>query len=71
MPVERYLGRLCPYASDCPVYQGTLKIKGINFFIIKNVFCNRNYKGWKNCKRFELADNNREIPVTATPYKYK
>lgn len=68
---QRHLGKLCPYAKDCPVYQGDLKIKKISSFLIKNVFCNRGYKGWKNCERFKLADEGQEIPATATPYKQR
>ncbi len=68
---QRHLGKLCPYAKDCPVYQEELKIEKVSSFLIKNVFCNRGYKGWKNCERFKLAEEGQEIPETATPYKQR
>lgn len=68
---QRYLGKLCPYSKDCPVYQEEMQIKGISTFLIKNVFCNRGHKGWKNCERFKLYDDGQEVPATATPYKQK
>ncbi|WP_430972845.1 hypothetical protein [Sunxiuqinia rutila] len=68
---QRHLGKLCPYSKDCPVYQEELKIERVSSFLIKNVFCNRGYKGWKNCERFKLADEGLAIPTTATPYKVK
>ena len=68
---QRYLGKLCPYAKECPVYQEELLIKRTSPFLIKNVFCNRGHKGWKNCERFNLAEDGQEVPTTATPYKQK
>lgn len=65
----RHLGKLCPYARECPVYQEELRIGKISPFLIKNVFCNRGIKGWKNCERFKLAENGQAIPATATPYQ--
>jgi hypothetical protein len=67
--IEQRLGKRCPYAKECPVYQEKLLIDRISPFLIKNVFCNRGYKGWKNCERFKLADEGSEVPPTATPYK--
>lgn len=69
MTEQQYLGKLCPYAKDCPVYQGGLIIERISTSLIKNVFCNRGYKGWKNCERYKLAEEGSEVPLTATPYK--
>lgn len=66
---QRHLGKLCPYSSECPVYQEKLIIEGVSSFLLKNVFCNRGQKGWKNCERFKLADAGQEVPATATPYK--
>lgn len=63
-----YLGKICHQAKKCPVYQGKLKVDDISTFLLKNVFCNRGYNGWKNCERFKLADEGLEIPATATPY---
>lgn len=64
----QYLGKRCPHATTCPVFQGKLAIKRVPLMLIKNVFCNRGIKGWKNCKRFQLAEAGDEIPLTATPY---
>ncbi|WP_321290205.1 hypothetical protein [uncultured Sunxiuqinia sp.] len=71
MVSQRHLGHLCPYAKECPVYQEELIVKDVIPFLIKNVFCNRGQKGWKNCERFKLAEAGQEIPKTATPYKQK
>lgn len=68
---QQYLGKLCPNTKDCPVYQGELIIDRTSTFLIKNVFCNRGFKGWKNCERFRLADEGNEVPQTSTPYKQK
>lgn len=65
----RYLGKRCPYAGECPVYHEELTIEKISPFLIKNVFCNRGMKGWKNCERFNVAETGETIPATATPYK--
>lgn len=69
MTDQQYLGKLCPYSKTCPVYQEHLVIERISPFLIKNVFCNRGYKGWKNCERFKLEETGAEVPPTATPYK--
>jgi hypothetical protein len=59
---------LCQYAKTCPVYQGEEETKGVTLTIYKNVFCNRGFKGWNNCKHFLdqkkqvlLQKNNQEI----------
>lgn len=66
---EINLGKLCPLSSECPVYGGILQVEQISPLLIKNVFCNRGYKGWKNCKRYKLAEEQLDVPATATPYK--
>lgn len=68
---QQYLGKLCPYAKTCPVYGEEVLVEKISPFLIKNVFCNRGYKGWKNCERFKTGEKGLEIPVTATPYKQR
>jgi len=50
---NRYLGKRCHYANECPVYKGEVNELETPDFLIKNVFCNRGIKGWKNCKRFK------------------
>ncbi len=65
----QYLGKRCPFSSNCPVFHGTLIVEKAPLMLIKNVFCNRGIKGWKNCVRFQLAETEDEVPSTATPYK--
>ncbi len=65
---QKYRGNLCQLAKKCPVFQGELIIERISPFLLKNVFCNRGYNGWKNCERFKMAEDGLEIPATATPY---
>ena len=48
---QRHLGKLCPFAKECPVYQEELLIDKISPFLIKNVFCNRGEKGWLGCEK--------------------
>jgi hypothetical protein len=45
---------LCQYAKLCPVYQGKEETDGTSLPIYKNVFCNRGYKGWGNCEKYEI-----------------
>jgi hypothetical protein len=66
---QRYFGKLCPFYKSCPTYQGKIKLERISTLLIRNVFCNRGYMGWKNCERFKIANEGMEIPETATPYK--
>lgn len=65
----KHYGNLCMFAKSCPVYQGEVIIERISPFLLKNVFCNRGYKGWRNCERYKLADAEVEIPENANPYK--
>ena len=65
---DMYLGKLCRYASECPAYKGKNKKIPVPVYILKNVFCNRGIKGWKNCKRFQLLEQNEEVKSTTTPY---
>ena len=60
---------LCQFAKECPVYDGTLVIERISPFLLKNVFCNRGFKGWKNCERYKLAETGLEVPENSTPYQ--
>lgn len=65
---QKYFGHLCQLAKNCPVYQETLIVDRISLPLLKNVFCNRGYNGWKNCERFKLFDQGLEIPEKACPY---
>ncbi|MGD9555528.1 MAG: hypothetical protein AB7V25_00750 [Mangrovibacterium sp.] len=66
---QQNLGKLCPYSVTCPVYQERLIVERVPPFLIRNVFCNRGQKGWNNCVRYRLIAEDKEAPVTATPYK--
>ncbi|HZL10254.1 MAG TPA: hypothetical protein VFC65_09665 [Prolixibacteraceae bacterium] len=68
MSEQRDYGKICQFNKTCPVYQGNLVIEEISNTLIKNVFCNRGFKGWKNCERYKLAEEGGEIPENATPY---
>jgi len=65
---QKYFGYLCQHANNCPVYQETLIVERISLPLLKNVFCNRGYNGWKNCERFRIAEAGVKIPETASPY---
>ena len=45
------LGNRCQFAGECPIFQGEEKTK-IDLSLFRNVFCNRGYKGWKNCEKY-------------------
>lgn len=62
------LGKLCRYSGECSVYNDENKRIEKPLFIIKNVFCNRGYKGWSNCKRFSLYEQGEKVDNSVTPY---
>lgn len=66
---KKHYGNLCQFAKECPVYQGDLIIDKISPFLLKNVFCNRGYKGWSNCERYKQAETGIEVSANATPYE--
>lgn len=61
-------GKVCKYAKECPVYNEEITDFEVPQHIIKNVFCNRGAKGWKNCTRYNMMEENQEVPEGATPY---
>jgi hypothetical protein len=63
-----HLGKVCPYADTCPVYHEEVEGMKRPTYLIKNVFCNRGIKGWRNCKRFNLLEENKKVTKTTTPY---
>ena len=71
MVSQQNLGRLCPYSKSCPVFRGETVVENISSFLIKNVFCNRGNKGWKNCERFRIQEAGGDVPDSVTPYKQK
>ena len=62
------LGKLCKHSADCPVYQNKNDKITRPLFLIRNVFCNRGYKGWSNCKRYLLLEQGQEVEAHITPY---
>lgn len=62
------LGRRCKYARECPVYQNEIKISGKPIYLVRNVFCNRGYKGWENCERYLALEKGQMIEKNMTPY---
>lgn len=68
---QRYLGKLCPFAMSCTIYQGDIILERISTTLLRNVFCNRGHMGWKNCSRYKLAIEGEEIPEAETPYGSK
>ncbi|MBL7969885.1 MAG: hypothetical protein JNL03_00075 [Prolixibacteraceae bacterium] len=68
MTEKKYYKTSCAHNKNCPVYQGSLVLEEISTSLIRNVFCNRGVRGWKNCERFKMAEEGVDIPDTATPY---
>jgi hypothetical protein len=62
------LGLRCRYAEECPVYEGRTVVKEMPLHLLRNVFCNRGKKGWKNCARYNLLDEGKEVRDTVHPY---
>ena len=62
-----HLGKLCRYAKDCSVYNNENHEIKRPIFLVRNVFCNRGPKGWNNCKRFLLYENNINVPDNMIP----
>lgn len=65
------LGTQCRFSDDCPVYKGETKVNDMPLHLLRNVFCHRGYKGWKNCTRFNLLEQDAEVDETVTPYSNK
>ncbi|MDD4426035.1 MAG: hypothetical protein WCY58_04610 [Mariniphaga sp.] len=63
-----YLGKRCKYAEECTVYQDENNEVKKPVFLIRNVFCNRGLKGWKNCKRYMAYERGEKVDDTMTPY---
>jgi len=49
---ENNLGQKCEYTDDCTVFNSKEETNGTPVYIYRNVFCNRGYKGWKNCEQY-------------------
>jgi hypothetical protein len=63
-----HLGKLCKYYGECPVYKNENKSLNKPVYIVRNVFCNRGEKGWKNCKRHKLYEKGLEVENSITPF---
>ena len=61
------LGLRCGYADECPVYKGDTEVKEMPLHLLRNVFCNRGQKGWKNCTRFNLLEQGSEVTQAIHP----
>ncbi|MBN1185243.1 MAG: hypothetical protein JXB49_23360 [Bacteroidales bacterium] len=46
------LGSKCKYADECPYYNGKEEMVNSSLHVVRNVFCNRGMRGWKNCSRY-------------------
>lgn len=62
------LGLRCGYAEECPVYQGDTEVKEMPLHLLRNVFCNRGQKGWKNCARFRLLEKGSAVSADIHPF---
>lgn len=62
------LGLRCGYAEECPVYQGKTEVNEMPLHLLRNVFCNRGQKGWKNCARFRLLEQGAEVSEAIHPF---
>ena len=52
------LGYKCKYTNSCPLYKGLEKSGDTPLHILRNVFCNRGIKGWKNCSKYHLFEKD-------------
>ncbi len=48
---------ICKHKNDCPIYNGKTISDAKKVTIYKNVFCNRGFRGWKNCKQYLVYEN--------------
>jgi hypothetical protein len=62
------LGLRCGYAEECPVYKGKTEVKEMPLHLLRNVFCNRGNKGWKNCARFNLLEQGEKVQEDIHPF---
>ena len=62
------LGLRCGYAEECPVYLGKTEVKEMPLHLLRNVFCNRGKKGWKNCSRYNLLEQGTEVHDNIHPF---
>ena len=63
-----FLGMRCKYAEECPVYSGETEVDQMPLHLLRNVFCNRGNKGWKNCSRFLMLEQDQEVTDAVNPY---
>jgi len=62
------LGLRCGYAEECPVYAGRTEVNQMPLHLLRNVFCNRGKKGWKNCARHNLLEQGKEVRDDIHPF---
>ncbi len=63
-----FLGLRCRFAAECSVYSGETKVEKMPLHLLRNVFCNRGQKGWKNCSRYLLLEKGEEVADATNPY---
>lgn len=56
MPVDRNLGKRCKYAETCPMFKGHGLPEKMTKSIWRNVFCYRGIKGWSNCEKYHVYE---------------
>jgi len=59
--------RKCKYAEKCIVYTDSEKVTGNPEFLVHNVFCNRGFKGWNACKRYQIYELDIDPPKDLLP----
>lgn len=63
---DRRMGRLCSYASQCPVHQGLVALKQ-PLFLVKNIYCNNGSRWWSKCKVYDRFKAGEEIDDKMVP----
>ncbi len=53
---------ICKHKDVCPIFQGKTDVKEKQLTVYKNVFCNRGYRGWRNCNQFLIFENQGRRP---------
>ncbi|MEX0986710.1 MAG: hypothetical protein WD052_04470 [Bacteroidales bacterium] len=62
------LGMRCGFAEECPVFAGKTEVENMPLHLLRNVFCNRGSKGWKNCTRHNRLEQGLEVDDHVTPF---
>jgi hypothetical protein len=57
---QQNLGKKCRYSRDCPIFNGKELPPESDLTIWRNVFCYRGARGWVNCKKYQLYENQKQ-----------